>query len=290
MAGCSFTRFTARQTAAMIARATPAYDRETDLELAEQAIATNLKLLEGLLEVTPDNPELLLLASSSFARYAFGFIEGEIDVADERSELEEKERQVLRAVDFYERARKYGLRLLSRSRKNFPEILERDLDELSTELEHLDQEHVPALFWMAYAWGGIINLQQDKPARIAELPGVELMMKRVLELDESFYFGGPHLFMGVYFGSRPRMLGGHPEKARQHLLRAVELTSGKYLMAKFLLARYYAVPIQDRVLFENTLKEIIDAPADLFPEQALANRIAKRNAEHWLKRADQLFY
>lgn len=290
LSGCSLTRLTARQTAAMIIRAAPAYDRETDLELAEQAIVGNLKLLDGLLEVAPDDRDLLLFTSSSYSRYAFGFIEGEMDAASERNDLEAKERLLARAVDFHERGMKYGLRALSQAHEEFPEVLEQGLDALSSALNRMRKKDVPALFWTAYAWGNIVNLQQDEPARIAELPQVELMMRRVLELDEVFYFGGPHLFYGVYFGSRPRMLGGDPEKARQHLLRAVEITGGKYLLARFLLARFYAIPAQDRVLFEKTLTEILAAPPDLFPEQALANQIARRNAAHWLRHADWLFY
>jgi hypothetical protein len=280
----------ANQTTAILLKATPAYDRESDLELAEQAIAGNLKLLEGLLEVTPDNSDLLLLTSSSFTRYAFAFIEDKIDIADERNDFEEKDRLVARAVDFYERGRIYGLKLISQSRKKFPEVLEQDLAQLSSELKHFKKKHVPALFWTSYAWGSIINLQQDEPARLAELPRVELMMQRVLALNENYFFGGAHLFYGAYYGGRPEMLGGNPAKAKQHLQRAIEINDGKYLMAKFLLSKYYAIPVQDRELFEQTLQEILSAPPDLFPEQRLANELAKRRAEHWLKRADKLFF
>ncbi|MCH7760142.1 TRAP transporter TatT component family protein [candidate division TA06 bacterium] len=280
----------ADQTTAIIVKAMPAYDRETDLELAEQAIAGNLKFFEGLLEVTPNNPDLLLVTSSSFSRYTYGFIEEKIDIADGRDDFKEKERLVTRAIDFYGRARKYGFKLITQSRKDFPEILEQDLKQLSSELKFFKKKDVPALFWTAFAWGNIINLQQRDPARLAELPKVELMMQRVLELDENYFFGSVHLFYGVYYGSRPEILGGNPEKARQHLQRSIEITNGKYLMAKFLLARYYAVPVQDRKLFEDTLQEILSAPPDLLPEQGLANELAKRRAELWLKRADKLFF
>lgn len=289
MTGCTMTRMAADQTASILMRALPAYDRETHLEFAEQAIAGNLKLLEGLLEVTPDNADLLFLASSGFARYAFAFIEERIDIADEQNDFEERDKLVAQAIDFYGRAREYGLRLLVRSRRKFPEALEQDLEHLSLELKHFRKRHVPALFWSAYAWGGIINLRQDDPEQLAQLPRVDLMMRRVLELDDTYFFGGVHLFYGAYYGGRPEMLGGDPVKARQHLQRAIEISNGTYLMAKFMLAKYYAVPVQDRDLFEQTLREIISAPPDLFPEQGLANQWTKRNAERWLKRADKLF-
>jgi len=280
------TKMAANQTTAILVKATPTYDRETDLELAEQAIVNNLKMLEGLLEITPNNSDLLLLTSSSFTRYAFGFIEENIDIADERNDFEEKDRLVARAVDFYERGRIYGLKLIAQSRKKFPAILEQDLEQLSSELKHFKKKHVPALFWTAYAWGSIINLQQDEPSRLVELPEVELMMQRVMELDENYFFGGVHLFYGAYY-ARPT---GDLAKAKQHLQRAIEINNGKYLMANLLLAKYYAIPVQNRELFEQILQDIISAPPDLFPEQRLANELAKRRAERLLKRSDELFF
>ena len=287
--GCSMTKMTANQTASIFVKAAPAYDRESDLELAERATLSNLKMLEGILEVAPDNADLLLLTSSSFSRYAFGFIEDKIEIANEQNDIEGKKRLVNRAVDFYERGKAYGLRLLAQSRKQFPESVNQDMEKFSAELGKLEKKHAPALFWTANAWGSIINLQQHKPERLIELPRVELMMQRVLELDESVFFGGAHLFYGIYYGSRPKFFGGDPEKAKQHLERAVEISNGRYLMAKFLLVKYYAAPNKDRELFENTLQEIISAPPDLFPEQRLANELAKRRAERWLKRKDEFF-
>ncbi len=288
--GCSMTRMAANQTTAIIIKAAPAFDRENDVELAEQAILSNLKMLEGLLEVIPDNPDLLLITSSSFSSYAFGFVEQKIEIADHNYQYEEKEKLVERAVDFYGRGKNYGLRLLSKSQKNFPELLEADLKDLSLALQQFRKKDVPALFWTAYAWGSLILLQQDSPARIAELPVVNMMMQRVLALDEKYFFGGPHLFYGGYFGIRPKTLGGDPEKAREHILQAIEITKGKYLMAKFLFAKFYAAPAQDKDIFRSTLEEILAAPDDLFPEQRLANNLAKQNAARWLKRIDEIFF
>jgi len=288
--GCSMTKMTANQTASIMVKSMPAYDRETNLEFAEQSMAANLKMVEGLLEVTPDNADLLTLASSSFARYAFGFVEDKIDIADSRYDLDEKERLVEQAVDFYGRAKGYGLRLIGQSRESFPDVLEQGLEELAVELDRFKKKDVPGLFWTAYAWGSIINLKQDEPRHLANLPKVDLMMRRVLELDEHYYFGGAHFFYGVYYGGRPETLGGDPEKAKLHLRRAIQLTDGKYLMPKFLLAKYYALPAQDRGLFEETLKEVTAAPLDIFPEQGLANELSKRNAHLWLERADELFF
>ncbi|MGD8538738.1 MAG: TRAP transporter TatT component family protein [Candidatus Aminicenantes bacterium] len=287
---CSMTRLAADQTTKVLLKAAPTYDRESDLELAERSSLSNMKMLEGLLEVTPDNEDLLLLASSSFTRYTFGFVEEQIEIADERYDFEEKKKYVKRAVNFYERGKNYALRAMEKHRKGFSQLIKGDLERFSLELGQLQKKHVPALFWVAYAWGSIINLQQSEPARLAELTRVELMMDRLLELDERFFFGGAHLFYGIFYGGRPEMLGGDAEKARGHFKRAIEITQGKFLMAPFMLAKCYAFQTQKKELFEKTLQEIIDAPDDLFPDQRLANEIAKRRARRLLARVDDLFF
>ncbi len=290
LSGCSMTRLAARQTAAIMLRALPVYERETNVQFAEQSIAGNLKMMEALLEVTPDDPELLLLTARAYTVYTFGFVEERIEIAEKNGHYEQKQLLQKQAADFYSRANRYSLRAMGRLQKDFPAALEGDAETLTPVLDRCDTKHVAPLFWTAYTWGNMINLRQTDPAALANLPKVELIMQRVLELDERYYFGGPHLFFGVYYGGRPVMFGGNPEKAHYHLKRAVEITNGRFLLAKFLLAKYYAVPAQDRETYVTTLEEIISAPEDLYPEQSLANQIAKRSAKRWLEYADELFF
>src|SRR5262249_15670192 len=57
----------------------PAYLRETDLELAEPALATSVKLTEALLETAPDDPRLLLQGVQGLAGYTYAFVEVRIE-------------------------------------------------------------------------------------------------------------------------------------------------------------------------------------------------------------------
>jgi hypothetical protein len=56
-----------------------------------------------------------------------------------------------------------------------------------------------------------------------------------------------------------------------------------------LFARYYAVRVQDRVLFSKTLQGVIDAPVDEVPELTLANTLAKEKAREMLEKVDDYF-
>ena len=124
---------------------------------------------------------------------------------------------------------------------------------------------------------------------MAELPRVEVLIKRVLLLDEAFYYGGPHLFMGLWFGSRPKMAGGNLELARNHFLKAIELADGKFLMAYIYYAEYYAKKVFDKALYISILENVHNTPADIVSELTLLNTIAHKRATQLMQEADEYF-
>jgi hypothetical protein len=124
---------------------------------------------------------------------------------------------------------------------------------------------------------------------LAELPRVELMMQRVLELDEGFNYGSPHLFMGIWFASRPKVAGGDLRKSQEHFLKAIELGEGKFLMAYVYYANYYARQALDKDLFISTLQKVLKTPADILPDLTLLNTVAKKQAKELMSRVEEYF-
>jgi hypothetical protein len=61
------------------------------------------------------------------------------------------------------------------------------------------------------------------------------------------------------------------------------------LLVPLLAAQYYAVQIQDRALFTSLLERVVQAPENLFPEQAFLNTVARQRATILLGRVDELF-
>ena len=114
-------------------------------------------------------------------------------------------------------------------------------------------------------------------------------MQRVLDLQDTFYYGGAHMYFGVYYGSRAPMLGGNFDKSKQHFDRAREITDSKLLIPDLLQAQYLARQMQDRKDFHERLTAIVEAPDDLMPELGLQNQIAKRKAALLLKKEDEWF-
>ena len=246
--------------------------RESDLQFAESAITGNLKLLEGVVDSDPTNVRYLELACMGYASYALAFAEEDPS----------------RAVLFYTRAKAYGIRgLLLRG---IPQgAFAADGPTMKAALGRLTGSDVPLVFWTASAWGSAVSLQPNEPDAIASIPTVTAMMEWVQGREPGFFYGGPSLYFGVYYGSFPPALGGKPELSRENFERARASSQGKFLMTDVLYARIYAVVTQDRRLFQDLLERVVAAPSDLLPEQALANSVAKKRARQLLARTEELF-
>src|SRR6185369_15791711 len=104
------------------------------------------------------------------------------------------------------------------------------------------------------------------------------LVERSLELDESLAYAAGHAALGAYHA---RTAMAELDTSYKHFVRAIELTRGQALLPKFTMARTYFCMKADRVSYEKTLKEIVDAP-DSLPEQRLQNTIAKRRARRYL--------
>jgi predicted anti-sigma-YlaC factor YlaD len=274
------------QTAAILADAGRAFDRENDVILARAAIPGSLKTMEGFLEAHPEQPDLLRMLAEGYMNYAFGFLE---DEAETLRDPDEAHAVRARAANLYLRARSFALRLLALSHPALAETLAAGLLPDGGALQALGQDDMPGLFWTANAWGAYINLKKSDVRVLAELPIVAALMERAALLDESFFFGGPHLTLGALAAALPVALGGDPRTARAHFERAVALTAGEHLMTKVLYARSVGVQTGDRDFFETTLRQVADADPDVNPNFSLANRLAQRRARRSLAEVDDLF-
>ena len=272
--GCaSIDRFALRTTAAMLERGRKAALDEPDFQLGRDAVASQLKLIETLLVSDPGNLSLRRLAAEGFGGYAFLFVE---------------DAEPNRAKGLYLRGRDHALAALE-LKSVFIGLKDKNIEDVEKALKWAKKEDVPDLFWAGFGWAGMINLSKDDAAALADLPRVVLLMKRVYELDPSFHFGGTDLFFGVYYASRPVMLGGDPAKAKVHFDWAHKITRGNYLMTHILNARWYAVAVQDRELFKQLLTKVVEAPAGILPEARLTDEAAKRKAAAYLEKIDDYF-
>lgn len=272
-AACGTSKtLTVASTATLLEDVAKASFKQSDLKLVREGMPSYLMLIDGMVEAVPENKQLLITAAQSYASYASGFIQDE-DKAY--------------ALTLYAKARSYALRALEQN--GFKNPLSRPFDDFEDGLQKMAKKDLLYLFWAASCWGGWISLNQGSMEAMAELPRVVAMMKRVLELDEAFYYGGAHLFMGILEASTPRIAGGDLNLARDHFLKAIELGEGKFLMAKVYFADYYAKKAFDRELFIATLEDVLGTPVDIEVELTLLNSVAHSKARKLIAEADDYF-
>ncbi len=273
LSACSTNRMTVGMITPLLSGQYEAVNEEADLGLADRAIPAGIKMMEGLLKADPENIEILTYLAEGLCNYAFSFV---------------GEKEPERASALYLRGRDYAARAmaLKGGPTGLPDL---GLDRFEEGMASVPENAMPGLYWTGRCWAGWLMFNLDDLEALAAISKLEIMMKKVLEWDESFDFAGPHLFFGAFYASRPKMLGGNTEKSRTHFDRAIELTHKKFLMAKVLYAKLYAVRVQDRKLYDRLLTEVVKASADSLPERRLANEVAKARAKELLEVADDFF-
>ena len=250
-----------------------AFNEESDLQLAHEALGSNLKLIEAMIKSDPENEQFLTFAAQGYNSYALAFCEDD---------------SIERARVFYLRAKEYGLRILNKNKK-FKDALDGNIEQFREAVKTFDKEDVPAIFWTAFSWGSYVNITRTDVAGLADLSKVNVLIEFVAEKDPVFYYGGAYLFLAVIEGSTPRSLGGKPDKSKELFEKCLAVNGGKFLMTQLYYAKTYAVATQDQQLFESLLKQIEDASLDILPEARLANVIAKKKARRLLSQESELF-
>ena len=271
--GCNSTKFMVNSMEPLMDKMNAAVNKHTDVELVKDAMPAALIQLDGFIEASPDNTKLLVRAAEGYNGYSFIFVEGHDNE---------------RAQKLYLRAFKYASRALKQN-EEFAEAFDGPIEAFTASMNVFGKEDVPALFWAATSWLSWAGLNVDDPEIFLALPKIKIMLKRCIELDETYKYGIAHTVLGVLYASRPVAHGGKPEMAEAEFERAFELSEGKMLVFKLSYAQYYAYQIQDRDLFVTTLNEIILAPDDLLPKMGFINAAAKKKAVSLLNNVDNIF-
>lgn len=290
-AGCDLTRFTANSTANMFGRASAGLEQHFDYELVGDALPGNILQLEGVFRIVPDNEPLGLTLTRAYVSYGYGWVEDELEQAQDAGDLDEEERLLARARLLYERGRNIGIHLMRLRNPGIDEALtgghEGFVDYINRNFT--SPNDVPLLFWTGYAWGSAINAGRDDPNMVLSLPFAKSLVQRAVELDPTYYNYSGLTFLGVVNASLPEQLGGNPDRAREYFEQALEATDRKFFTVQFSYARTYAVQTQNRNLYVSLLREIVDG-GDPEPSARLANRMTRRRAIRWLNRTDQYFF
>ncbi len=286
LAGCSIRRYAINQIGNAIASGGSTYEQDDDIELVGSALPFGLKLIESLLEQSPKHAGLLLAASSGFTQYAYVYVDQSADEAMDNN-LERAAVLQNRARRLYARARGYGLRALDRRYPGMALELEK---EPRAALARTQRRDVPALYWTAAAYGLAISTSRNDPEMIAQIPIVEALIGRAIELDEGWGEGALHEFLVSFDGARPlasqKVVEG---RLRREFDRALTLSGGKRASLFVAYAESRSVRFQQRAEFQQLLQRALAVDLNANPPLRLANAVSQRRARWLLGRTDELF-
>ena len=191
-----------------------------------------------------------------------------------------------RARRLYLRAQRYGLRGLEVKHPGFGKSLQMNP---KASVRKATKTDVPLLYWTAAAWASAISLSKDNPELVGQIPMMEALIDRAMELDEGYGEGAIHSFMISYEMSRAGAAGDAATRARKHFERAMGLSKGRDASPLVSLAEAVTIQKQDVKEFESLLNRALAINPDANPDNRLQNMVMQRRARWLLSRKSELF-
>lgn len=248
-----------------------AVQNQDDPETVRDGAPAYMLLLDSFIEGDPDDPKLLAAAANLYAAYGTVFAENPE-----------------RAARLTERARDYASRAVCLSFAPGCDWPGMPFDEFAATLPRLEARHAAVVRSYAAASLASIRAHSGDWNALAELPQMEALLHRDLELPDSEGQAQVYTWLGILATLRPPALGGEPEKGRSYFERAIELSGGRDLAAKVEFAQSYARLLYDRELHDRLLHEVLAADPEV-PGLTLSNVLAQRDARALLASADDYF-
>ncbi|MGD8368313.1 MAG: TRAP transporter TatT component family protein [Desulfobacterales bacterium] len=288
---CSPRQMAVREMSSILETGANRFEQDEDLDLIEAAMPANIKLLESFLAETPDDPQIRSLLARLYGSYAFAFAERDLEAATllpgraaAPVRAESQEEQVRR---YYRKGAEYALEVIEKRHPGCREQLD-DVTEAETCFARIGKEDLPALFWYGFDLGGYVNNSRGSIRALSRAHLAEKAMQRVIALDPSYYHGGAHLFLMIYYAARPPMAGGNPETAMSHYRALKEMFGDALSLPDLFRARYLLYQDQDRDAFHRVLTAIRERPVEPGPHRLL-NKVAADRAALYLLAEDRLF-
>jgi hypothetical protein len=280
--GCIKSTLTNGQISAT-REASSALDTIGDYEMAGGAARAGLVQFEGMHVLAPSNSDALYMLTKGWVGYGFGFVEDEMEAAEDAGDDDLADYHRKRARMAYDRAVFYGLQLLAQSADGFEQAKKNEQTLVKWLSDHFSsKDDAENLFWTGYGWMARVNLMKgddtEGPAFIAELYVGVSMVERAMAIDPTIQHYSGLVALAAYH-ARTGM--AEMDQAKQLFDTALAKTEGKNLMVLLNYGTKYACMKGDGATYQDMLNKVLQAP-DPDPYQRLTNAIAKRRAKRWL--------
>jgi hypothetical protein len=297
-----------KTTPKILKRGQASLQMESDYEMARQAIPGALKTVESFWINAPGDELLLSILTEGYCQYGTAFVEDDWEAAKIDKRFDDIEYHNTRATKMFTRCLNYALTMLGDRWKK--EIFANE-DVVKKLVADTGKGKRFQLLFAGLALGSLVNHNQTRvdgtinSDMISYLPTVQLILDRVIAIDGKTpavcpkqpapckatvtYAVMPYVAFGMLDTARSKQLGGDPEKGRAEFQKALDMTDGRFLLARALMGIRYGIAMNDRKFFHEQLKMVLETPPSVWPEQRLANEVAHRKARRYLAKEKELF-
>ncbi len=242
-----------------------------DLSMVKTGAPSYLLMIDSLISKDPKNKTLLSTAAMLYTAYSDLFV-----------------KDTARSKKMAQKALNYANQAICLEKNSACGLKSETFEDFEKIISKMKKKSVPALFALGNAWTAWIMANKNDFNAIADIASIELIMQRVIELDEGYKDGAAYLYMGSLSTLLPPGLGGKPALGKQYFDKAVFLSKGKNLMVKVVFAKLYARMIFDRKLHDQLLEEVM-AANPCVPGYTLVNTWAQIQARELINSADDYF-
>ncbi len=252
----------------LIAKADARWENRLDRTELEKA----LTLYTEAAQRDPENLKLLTYLSRAYYFYADSHLQAD----------EEREAQ----LEAYNQGAQWGEKALALN------LEFKKLVESGTKPEDaffvLDKPYIGALYWSASNLGKWAKKKGIIAALSLRARGIK-GMERCLELDETYFYGAPHRWLGAYYSIIPAFAGQDLKKSQEHFERSLEIAPN-YFATRILRAENYSPKAEDRALFKSDLRFVLETDPSVLPDIVPEQTVEQRKAEKLLADIDDLFF
>lgn len=274
LAGCSPMKYSVRHVMVpLLDNSRTAAYLSDDTRTFGDAAPSNLFLLEGMVHTDPENEDLRLNTAMLYFFYGFAYIEEEDP--DYASLL-------------YDKGLTHAWTALANG-CDWP--IERDMpfSEFEAMMPSIQLDQVPAAVWTAICWSQYISLHLDSTSVMRDIPKVQALLDKAIELDGNYFEGMPYVMQGSLHAFKPKIMGGDTEASAASFAKAFAISGNSFQLSRFFYARYYTYRMMDVDLFTETLEGIIKAEPIENDPYRLLNMIAAEKSHKLLEEADDIF-
>jgi predicted anti-sigma-YlaC factor YlaD len=282
---CSISTLATRKLTDSLANSSgSSFTSDDDPELIANALPFTIKLYESLIEKDSTNAALYLATSRLLCLYSQYFVAAPLDTI---SDPIQKKTIGKRAKKLFLRSREYALKSIDIKKPGIKIALLRG--SVDSTLKTVSAEDTTALFWISVAWFGAIGADKTDFSLAMGIKKPLTIIKKVIDINPSFYQGMAHELLGIVSVNIPKSLGGSLDSAALYFQKAIQLSDSSRASAFVLYATSVALKEKNKSLYVSLLERASVIPVESYPQLRLQNILYQQKAQTLLKNMSAVF-